>query len=1848
MKSGKFLALVMFAAVLLSGTAFAVNFPTAYVNPANVPREGWGNSCSNEQEWRCVLDTDNNKYAVGDCITGLSYWRYVDGVHSTVEACANSCKSTKTTNCREPYIDVSSTAENGASVQQAQSIDVTISRNPNIPSNIVSNFKLNFKVASDPTVYVDSCGSASCRRTFLIGNIPGLNVRAGDTVHYWADMTLADGSYTRSPAISTNVYSFTFARPKHKLTILKTGVVTVTSAPTGISCGAACNADFDDGSSVTLTANPSTVQFNGCDSNPNAGECLVTMNADKTVIVTLGQAPTTRCTTPKPTPSPSGQVYECRNGQWTLEQQLCNGVEKPADICENGEVKKCISNSWQCEMPPITGGVSLTLTPEQPVINAPLTLTFDNVPNNPEANNIKLLLTRPGGSRIPYTIPWGPTGCPPTCKQIFTPNQQGEYQYDLSLYMGTNRLGNSLTFGTFTVEGTESSSTGHCCVTYSGQRRIYDASKDRNACTSPSVYHSTSCQNIEDQYCDEFCRFEQCRSGGVCSNSGGRCTSNPNIPSVDGVCQTGRRCSCDGATSTINLPCNQACSTDSRVVGYSTPYIAGQAAQVPFGQCTSSPQALMIAWSAGSNTLSGVTGTSGQYVRQPQTLSQVPGQYQCNADEFCVCTFLSLNSFAANRPSPTPTTPGSIKWDDPNRLRNPPTSQPNERDCSQATNATITASFGGAQAAGAGQASTTRLIQAGDSVTITGNVGKVSDQCKGYIYTCRNDQRLECEFHNRFYWTSLGYQDCPAGTTQVHAEGEGRTPNWGNIIGSIVTGVTLGVAGPAAFAPSAAGSFSGQAAALGTSLMIDGTVRSIQCKSGRPDTSNALLYYYMLQSARSSVSQSGQASQQIGPGVEGSVCAGDGTCGSGLRCDSAAGGCKCAEGLRPGSCNSRTSIPLPACASCVAQGKYYCVSSGDCETDDDFCAYSGSQAISSAASCPTSGGTGTNDNAQCAVACKGFDPANIRGVCETSQGGYATTPVGTNGCTSGYYCNCYRDLPSSAGTATATANAQCKDACWLEEGLAYGKCEVTQSGGYSATTPGTYGCPPNLYCNCYGNADGPCASRGGTCQTTSTACSGGSYVPNMCGGAANRQCCLSGGTTTGGTAISGGGTINVNADRNTANVGDFVEITSVTDIAAGNIQNHRVFWSIFKGTAKLEEGNRACDNINNCDIAYTILEVKPEWAGGEIRYLSVVNKKDGSGATNPTSGYKKVTIGLTGSGTISASENPISLTVGQTKTITMSGGDIGVALISNSAIANIPSPPSGNNVLIRGVSAGSTKVRVGPTPSNYIEIPVTVTAASDGAATYRLTVAKSGTGKGTITSSPSGVNCAPQCSGLSATFTAGRSVTLTATPGQDSIFVDWGGACSGSGTCTITMNSDRQLVAAFDSTTSDSQSNDELCTNSGSGNSCQFVTNACNGVYMGGRCSGASSRQCCTTNLNVAGYTNIGGSKQEACLDARNGGKTKWCKSSTSGYCTGSGLNCLTGYTPVTSSSGGTTGSCSNIPSNFRAGYENYKATIQAAISANSWGSWLSTSDRTALVAGVISQESSWDPRNGDRGESYGLMQIHYAIHPECSIYGDVRTSDEANIKCGVRILASISKKLDITAAKTYACKGVTYSGIDAVLRYYNGWPSGTLSSGQPNPNKCSGDPDFVENVRNNGHLGDWRSCLSSSPSTGNAAANPTFDVTGMYNYPAVDVASELQRQLAQNAGRTAGTAARPSFSPYALAATYALSQVPVCPSDEDRANCFSICGKTYQTPAAAAPVCDGPVLAANQTTYKCQPGVCGGYENKQVKIIIKGPDGSTAIDDTTTTDGNGDFSYTFVAPAADGEFTAIISVPKS
>jgi hypothetical protein len=83
-----------------------------------------------------------------------------------------------------------------------------------------------------------------------------------------------------------------------------------------------------------------------------------------------------------------------------------------------------------------------------------------------------------------------------------------------------------------------------------------------------------------------------------------------------------------------------------------------------------------------------------------------------------------------------------------------------------------------------------------------------------------------------------------------------------------------------------------------------------------------------------------------------------------------------------------------------------------------------------------------------------------------------------------------------------------------------------------------------------------------------------------------------------------------------------------------------------------------------------------------------------------------------------------------------------------------------------------------------------------GPSTKTLTVTKGGYGDGAIAAAGAALTCDP----FKCTFgsTASPTLTLTATPRANSTFQGWSGACTGTGSCVVTLGANQDVTATFD------------------------------------------------------------------------------------------------------------------------------------------------------------------------------------------------------------------------------------------------------------------------------------------------------------------------------------------------------------------------------------------------------------------------------------------------------------------
>jgi len=100
---------------------------------------------------------------------------------------------------------------------------------------------------------------------------------------------------------------------------------------------------------------------------------------------------------------------------------------------------------------------------------------------------------------------------------------------------------------------------------------------------------------------------------------------------------------------------------------------------------------------------------------------------------------------------------------------------------------------------------------------------------------------------------------------------------------------------------------------------------------------------------------------------------------------------------------------------------------------------------------------------------------------------------------------------------------------------------------------------------------------------------------------------------------------------------------------------------------------------------------------------------------------------------------------------------------------------------------------------SYTSTSVVLSVASS--ESFTLTVTTLGTGNGTVTDNLAEINCTDtagvQTGTCSASYIAGTTVNLTATPVSPTTFGGWGGACTGTAGCSVIMNSAQSVTAAF-------------------------------------------------------------------------------------------------------------------------------------------------------------------------------------------------------------------------------------------------------------------------------------------------------------------------------------------------------------------------------------------------------------------------------------------------------------------
>ncbi len=194
--------------------------------------------------------------------------------------------------------------------------------------------------------------------------------------------------------------------------------------------------------------------------------------------------------------------------------------------------------------------------------------------------------------------------------------------------------------------------------------------------------------------------------------------------------------------------------------------------------------------------------------------------------------------------------------------------------------------------------------------------------------------------------------------------------------------------------------------------------------------------------------------------------------------------------------------------------------------------------------------------------------------------------------------------------------------------------------------------------------------------------------------------------------------------------------------------------------------------------------------GSDVRtsFISPLSPAAGGPGSVSTDQYMlSVSLAGTGSGTVTSA--PVGITC------SASGSDCQEEYPQATRVTLTPTPEDGSTFAGWGGACSGTGTCT-VTMNQAQSVTATFNTLPPPPASYELSVAAAGTGSGTVTSSPAGINCGSDCV---QSFASGSTVTLTATPSDESSFAGWGGACSGTGTCTVTMNQAQSVTATFSS-----------------------------------------------------------------------------------------------------------------------------------------------------------------------------------------------------------------------------------------------------------------------------------------------------------------------------------------------------------------------------------------------------------------------------------------------------------------
>ncbi len=192
-------------------------------------------------------------------------------------------------------------------------------------------------------------------------------------------------------------------------------------------------------------------------------------------------------------------------------------------------------------------------------------------------------------------------------------------------------------------------------------------------------------------------------------------------------------------------------------------------------------------------------------------------------------------------------------------------------------------------------------------------------------------------------------------------------------------------------------------------------------------------------------------------------------------------------------------------------------------------------------------------------------------------------------------------------------------------------------------------------------------------------------------------------------------------------------------------------------------GCEGVNNANECVVTMSAAEEVTATFTLERRYLTVTKE---------------------GAGTGSVSSSPVGINCGATCSAEFDYGDL----------VTLKGAPGPNSKAARWSGCNSVH---GADECNVMMSAIKEVKATFALEQHLLKVAVSGSGRGTVTSFPAGINCDPTCA---ANFDHGTVIILSGTPLPNSRAARWMGCgrVNGANGCEVTMSAAREVSATFD------------------------------------------------------------------------------------------------------------------------------------------------------------------------------------------------------------------------------------------------------------------------------------------------------------------------------------------------------------------------------------------------------------------------------------------------------------------